>query len=90
MEITEKLLEDLISVLKKIYGRIYNIERVCFFRGNIGLYDGEGFVIFFSKNYIVDKFNIDLGNLTKNVEDIDLLALIKQERISRVKLFGVI
>lgn len=90
MQVADCVLEDLSGILRKIYGRVYVIERVCFFRGNVGLYDGSEFVIFFSRRYILDKFGIDLMNSVKNVEDLNLLMLIKQERKTRVKLFGVV
>lgn len=90
MKVTDDQLDELSNVLMKIYGHVYNIDRVCFFRGNIGLYDGNEFVLFLSKGYILDKFNIDLGNSAKNIDDLDLFKLIKQEKLSRVKLFGVI
>ena len=90
MKVTDDLLDELSNILIKIYGRVYDIDRVCFYRGNVGLYDGSEFVLFLSKGYILDKFNIDLGNSAKNIDNLDLFKLIKQEKLSRVKLSGVI
>lgn len=90
MQVSDDILDDLSKILVRIYSKAYHIERVCFFRGNVGLYDGEQFVVFFSKKYIHNTFNIDLSNSKRDVDDLDLFDLIQQEKVNRIKLYGVL
>lgn len=76
------------KVIRGIYGKHYDIDRVCVYRGNIGLYDGRDFNLFISRKYIETTFGIKLGNLKMNVEDLDLFGLIQKEKTFRIKLKG--